>query len=141
MKVWKGPSLRDEDGYRMCFACGRENPIGLKLEVRRDGDGVSAEFTPDERHQGWPGVVHGGIINTLLDEAMAYAAFYRGLYCVTARMEVRLRGTAMVGQRLTISAGLTRHTRRLVEAGGGVRLDDGTLVAEGKATMYIVEQD
>ena len=59
----------------MCFACGQKNPIGLKLSFRREGETVKTEFTPGELHQVWHGVVHGWIINTILDEAMAYVPF------------------------------------------------------------------
>ena len=56
MKEWNGPPLRDVDldNYTMCFACGRDNPIGLKLKLQRDGEAVRTEFTPEEQHQGWP---------------------------------------------------------------------------------------
>ena len=142
MKEWNGPPLRDVDldNYTMCFACGRDNPIGLKLKLQRDGEVVRTEFMPEEQHQGWPGIVHGGIINTILDEAMAYVPFLQGINCVTAKMEVRLKNAAYVGQRLFISSRITRKTRKLVEAKAEISLEDGTPVAEGKAIMYIVEE-
>lgn len=143
MKEWQGPPLRDIDlnNYTMCFACGRDNPFGLKLRLERDGDEVRAEFTPEEHHQGWPGVVHGGILNTVLDEVMAWAAIHQGLFCVTARMEVRIKSTPLVGQRYIASARITANRKRLVEAESEIKLKDGTTVAEGKATMYVVEED
>ena len=76
--------------------------MGLKLKLQRDGEVVRTEFTPEKQHQGWPGVVHGGIINTFLDETMAYVPFLRGINCVTAKMEVRLRNANLVGQQLFI---------------------------------------
>jgi len=140
MRTWKGPSLEPVEGYAMCFVCGQENPIGLKLRFRREGAMVTAEFTPGEYHQGWPGIVHGGIIEALLDEAMCYAPFFHGMYCVTAKMEVRIRQPVLVGQRLLISSTMVRKTRKLVEAEADIVLEDGTPVAEGKATMYVVNQ-
>jgi acyl-coenzyme A thioesterase PaaI-like protein len=142
MKEWNGPPLRDVDldNYTMCFACGRDNPIGLKLKLQRDGEAVRTDFAPEEQHQGWPGIVHGGIINTILDEAMAYVPFLQGINCVTAKMEVRLRSAAYVGQRIFISSRITRKTRRLVEAKAEISLEDGTPVAESKAIMYIIEE-
>ena len=71
---------------------------------------------------------------------MAYVPFLQGINCVTAKMEVRLRNAAYVGQRLFISSRITRKTRKLVEAKAEISLEDGTPVAEGKAIMYIVEQ-
>jgi acyl-coenzyme A thioesterase PaaI-like protein len=142
MIEWQGPPLRNIDlnSYTMCYACGRDNPVGLKLDIRYDGDLVRTEFTPQEHHQGWPGVVHGGILNTILDEVMAYAAIYRGLYCVTARMEVRIRNTPLVGKRYLASAWITSNRKKLVEAQSEISLEDGTKIAEGKATMYLVEE-
>ena len=140
MRAWKGLPIPSMKSYAMCFACGRENPIGLKLTFRREGDAVKAEFTPGEFHQGWPGVIHGGIIETLLDEAMAYVPFFLGLNCVTAKMEVRIRHPVSVGQQLFISSTMARKTRKLVETRGKIALADGTPVAEGKAVMYIVNE-
>ncbi|MFQ5925360.1 MAG: PaaI family thioesterase [Dehalococcoidia bacterium] len=140
MRAWKGLPLALEKGYAMCFACGKENPIGLKLTFRREGDAVKAEFTPGEVHQGWPGVIHGGIIDTLLDEALGYVSFFLGLNCVTAKMEVRIRHPVSVGQQLFISSTLARKTRKLVETRATIALADGTPVAEGKAVMYIVNE-
>lgn len=140
MTAWKGRTLSRREGYPLCFACGQENPIGLKLRFRREGDEVKGEFIPGEYHQGWPGIVHGGIINVLLDEVMAYAPHFLGLNCVTAKMEVRLMHPAPVGKRLLISSTISRRTRKLIEATGKIALEDGTTVAEGKATMYVVEE-
>jgi acyl-coenzyme A thioesterase PaaI-like protein len=142
MSIWKEiAEQQDPNDVPMCFACGRDNKIGLKLKFHRDGKDVKAEFTPGEQYQGWPGVVHGGILNTILDEVMAWAAIHRGLFCVTARMEVRIKSTPLVGQRYIASARVTAHRKRLVEAESEIMLEDGTTIAEGKATMYIVEQD
>ena len=121
----------------MCFACGPQNPIGLKLKFNWDGKEVKAEFTPGELYQGWSGLVHGGIISCLLDEAMSYAALYSGVNSLTARMQVRFKRPLPIDEPLTVTGSVTRKTRRLVETRGEVRLADNTLVAESTATMYI----
>jgi acyl-coenzyme A thioesterase PaaI-like protein len=126
--------------YTMCFACGQENPIGLKLNFRQEGEEARAEFTPGEFHQGWPGIVHGGIINTLLDEAMAYAPFFQGINCVMAKMEVRIMQPVLVGQQLFISSIIARKRRKLIETEAKIAFEDGTPVAEGKAVMYVVDE-
>jgi len=128
----------DTRNFDMCFGCGRNNPIGLKLNLRQDGKTVRAEFTPTELHQGWSDVVHGGIIYCLLDEAMSYTAIFEGVYCVTAKMEARLRRPASIGEPLIITASITRNTRRLIEAKANISLKDGTPIAEGTATMFII---
>ncbi|MGH2486393.1 MAG: PaaI family thioesterase, partial [Ktedonobacterales bacterium] len=62
--------LNDSSAYQQCFACGQRNDIGLRLVFRREGEVIVTEYTPDARYQGFPGVAHGGVIATLLDETM-----------------------------------------------------------------------
>lgn len=131
----------DREDTRKCFGCGSENPIGLKLCFQRDGDKVEAEFTPSELHQGWPGLVHGGILFTLLDEAMGYAFLPRGINGVTARAETAFKRPARVGETLHIVASISKDSRRLVETAATITLGDGTVVAEGKALMYVVSRE
>lgn len=121
-----------------CFGCGPNNPIGLKLKFEWDGKSAKAEFTPTDVYQGWEGIVHGGIVSCLLDEAMAYAAFFEGLPSVTAEAQVKLKRPAMVGEPLVISASITKKTRRLIESAATICLKDGTLVAEGSATQIVI---
>ena len=130
----------NQESWPTCFACGRDNPIGLKLKLQREGEVVRTEFMPEEQHQGWPGVVHGGIITAILDEAMSYVPIFQGLNCVTAKMEIRLQNAAHVVQKLLVSSHITRKTRKLIEATAEMVLEDSTPVAEGKSIMYIVEE-
>lgn len=132
------PSISRRGGLPLCFGCGRDNPIGLKLVFQPKGERVEAEFTTSELHQGWPGIVHGGIIFSLLDEAMGYASHFQGANCLTAKSEVRFKHYASVGEPLLISATMTKKTRRLIKTEAKVTLGDGTIVAEGKALLYVV---
>ena len=62
----------------MCFACGRDNPIGLHIDFHVDDDAVcTAEFTPTENHVGWQDTVHGGIIYAALDDVTANVLYQR----------------------------------------------------------------
>ncbi|SFL60646.1 PaaI family thioesterase [Halanaerobium salsuginis] len=88
---------------RMCFACGKENPISLALKFERISETeVEAKFTPQPIHQGYTGVIHGGILATLLDEAMAYAVGERGIKAFTAELNIRYKKPAQVGEKLVI---------------------------------------
>ncbi len=133
-------SIDTERDLDMCFGCGRNNPIGLKLNLRRQGKTVRTEFTPAKSHQGWSNTVHGGIIYCLLDEAMSYTAIFEGLNCVTAKMEARLKRPASIGEPLIITASITRNARRLINAKANISLKDGTLIAEGTATMFVISK-
>jgi len=130
-------SLNTSPDYSYCFCCGQNNPIGLKLKFVWDGETARTEFTPKKRHQGWEGIVHGGIIISLLDEAMSYAAFFEGQACVTAEVKARLKLPAPVNETLTVTGWLTKKTRKLLESGSTVALKDGTVVAEGSAVHFV----
>jgi uncharacterized protein (TIGR00369 family) len=134
-------SLNTELNEGLCFGCGQNNPIGLKLSFARDGDTIRADFTPDTVHQGWPGVVHGGILACLLDEAMSNAAYLAGVTCLTASLEIRLRQPVKVAVPLVITASVTRHRRKVIETEARVCLKDGTIIAESTAKQYVVENE
>ena len=140
MSIWKEiAAQQDPNDVPMCFACGRDNEIGLKLKFHQDREDIRAEFTPGEQYQGWPGVVHGGIICTMLDEALGYAAGFQGLYAVTARMDVQYKKPAVVGKKLLLSARVSSVSGRDVMSKGQIRDEDGTLVAEAQAKLRIIK--
>ncbi|MBA7564905.1 MAG: PaaI family thioesterase [Dehalococcoidia bacterium] len=137
MTNWPRPPANTTKESDKCFVCGPKNPIGLKLNFSFDGQEVKANFTPGEYHQGWAGLVHGGIISCLLDEAMSYAALYSGVNSLTARMQTRFKRSLPIDEPLTVTGSVTRKTRRLVETKAELKLADDTLVAESTATMFI----
>jgi uncharacterized protein (TIGR00369 family) len=140
MANWPQVSVDTEKEFDMCFVCGQKNPVGLKLKFTQDGQTVRTEFTPGKLYQGWSGLVHGGIISSVLDEAMSYAALFSGVNTVTAKMQTRFKRPAQTGEPLIITARLTKKTRRLAEAKAAVSLKDGTPIADGTATMFILSQ-
>ena len=123
----------------LCFGCGQKNPIGLKLTFAWDGRIARAEFTPGRLYQGYPGIVHGGILSCVLDDAMNHACMFAGMDCLTIEMEVRFKRPAQVEKPLVATAWVTGGNKRLAQTEGRVTLPDGTLVAEGKATWFVVK--
>lgn len=121
----------------LCFGCGKNNPCGLKLNCEWDGKKVRAKFTPTELHQGWEGIIHGGILTTILDEAMGYATYYEGKMGVTGIMQIRFKHPASISQPLIVTASMTKNARRLTETEAKVALKDGTIIAESTAMQYV----
>jgi acyl-coenzyme A thioesterase PaaI-like protein len=130
--------VRDKD-LNKCYGCGTANPLGLKLKFTWDGTSARALWIPGEYHQGWPGLVHGGIIATLLDEAMGYVTWFKGLECVTAKFEVRIRSTIAIGSKLVIVGTLSKETKRLLTVEAAVSHESGDVVAEGTGLMYVTK--
>ena len=121
----------------LCFGCGKRNPCGLKLEFNWDGKVATSSFTPTELHQGWKGIIHGGILSSLLDEAMGYVACFEKVGGVTAAMEVRFKRPVSIGEPLAITAWVSNKARRFVDTEASLTLKDGTVVATAKAKQYI----
>lgn len=125
-----------------CFGCGDNNPIGLRLRFTPNGDGVKASFVPAPEHQGFHDVVHGGIISTVLDEAMAWATARAGLWAVTGEMRVRFRRPLDLGEPSTITARVSGARGRLVMTTAELVLDrDNLPIATASATFVKVDSD
>ena len=127
-----------EDNQR-CFVCGKNNPEGLHLEFALEGSsGVRTTLVVPEHLQGFAGIAHGGILATILDECMVNTVWLRGKMAVTARFEVRLRQPVRVGSRVTFRAEVRRESARGFAVASRAELDDGTVVADGKAVLVKV---
>ena len=125
------PRLYDQ----VCFACGGRNQHGLHLRFSRDGEGaVICRYTPKPEDQGFPGVMHGGVLAALLDESMAWAmwAADRALG-VTAKMETRYRKTVGTEGVLTVRGRVVRMRGRRIEVEASVDDASGERLAESTA--------
>ena len=130
-----------QPGSKMCFVCGVENPIGLHLDIWMDDRQVWTEFTPGPQHQGWPGVLHGGIVATLLDETMGRAAFLKNLWMVTAKMETTYRRPVPIGRPLKITAHIEQLRGGRMIAVGQLALPDGSVAVEATGLYLRIPED
>lgn len=116
--------------------CGASNPHGLGVTFFDDGEEVWTEITPAEHHQGWPGVLHGGIISALLDETIGRVAFLHDRWVQTARLSLRFVKPAPLGKLLRARGTLARDARRLMEMRGELVLaETGEVLAEATGTF------
>jgi uncharacterized protein (TIGR00369 family) len=122
-----------DDNY--CFVCGEKNPHGLYLKFSIHQGKASAEFLPQKTHQGYKDMVHGGIISTLIDEAMVKAALMQGMPAVTAEITVRFKNPLMVGEKAVVEASIIKMNKKIIETSAIVKKSDNTIVAEGHAKL------
>jgi uncharacterized protein (TIGR00369 family) len=127
-----GKKLED-DNY--CFVCGEKNPYGLHLEFSLKKGKVSAEFIPRKTFQGYKDIVHGGIISTLIDEAMVKTALLQGIPAITAEITIRFKNPLIVGEKTIVEATITKMNKRIIETSAVVKKTDNTLIAEGHAKL------
>ena len=123
--------------YHGCFGCGRDNPCGVDLRFSYDGEKVSAIYTPKESHLGFQKVVHGGVVTTLLDEAMwwAVAAMYRQ-NTFTAEIRVEFKHPVEHGSSYTVEGVVKEERRGRVFLTQGVVINEkGEICAKGSGTF------
>jgi len=122
----------------MCFACGKGNPIGLKLDFRFEGEEYVTEFEVRPEYQGWAGIVHGGLLATVLDETMARLLWEKELNAITGRLNVRYHDRLTVGESVTVRARITKQRSPLIETTAKALKTDGTVAAEATAVSMEV---
>jgi uncharacterized protein (TIGR00369 family) len=133
--------MKKQPTFHGCFVCGKGNPFGLQVEFHADGDKVYTEFRAEERHVGWPGFLHGGILYSLLDETVGRAAMMRDMWVMTGRMEVRYYNPVPIGERLTITGEVVKERRTAMELKGEARLSDGRLAAQANGLFMKVSDE
>lgn len=130
------PWGREADLARYCYACGDLNPIGLHLEFKMDGEWAEAQFVAMQEHQGYPGYVHGGVVSSLLDEAMGWATYGRKIWALTGKLETRFRGIVPTNELLTVRGKIENDRGRTLDVIAELRDNDGKLLAESKGLMF-----
>ncbi|HXX33722.1 MAG TPA: hotdog fold domain-containing protein [Thermodesulfobacteriota bacterium] len=120
-----------------CFVCGKNNPNGLQLsfEINKEKQSLKSTFIASPTFQGWDGIVHGGMVSTLLDEAMSKLVYELGYQAVTASLEVRFKKPAPILEPLSIHGEITEVNKRLIKAKAYVAKKDGTILATGISTF------
>lgn len=127
----------------MCFACGLKNPVGLHLRFEDNGvDEVRTEYVAPAHFQGYPGVVHGGIVTALLDEIIGRTPMIGDPehFMMTVTIEVKFRQPVPVETPLTLVGRTLKRKGRLATAQAELRLPDGTLAAEADGVLADIPQ-
>jgi acyl-coenzyme A thioesterase PaaI-like protein len=127
---------------RHCFVCGLENPVGLQLKIYQLGPGlIETTFTAPEHFQGYPGVLHGGIVATILDEISGRAHMgdpSQPRFMFTGKLEVIYRKNVPTGQPLRIVGKAGKAHGRAAEGWAGIYDAAGVLLAEATTLLFDV---
>ena len=124
-----------------CFVCGPDNECGLKSTFKTLENGeIEGVFTPDVKHSGYEGVVHGGIIMGFLDEVLGRLAFNRDRFFLTHTLQVTFRKAASPGKRLKAVAREEKWSSRKFTAAGTVTDEEGDIVATAKGTFLVMSE-
>ena len=131
------PDIRGFQRDDFCFACGQQNEGGLRLQPEAGQGRAVVRWTPPPHYQGYAGVLHGGIISTILDEAMAHAAISLVGRAATAELSLQFLKPVMIGRVLEIRAEVRERRRRILIVGAEL-IQDGELRARGEGKFLVV---
>jgi uncharacterized protein (TIGR00369 family) len=130
---------------RMCFICGIENPVGLKLKIYELEPGViETRFTAPAHFQGYPGVLHGGIAASILDEISGRAQMgdpSQPRFMFTAKLEVKYRRNVPIGVPLRIVGRAGRSKSQTAEGWAGIYDEQDNLLAEANTLLVNVPRE
>ena len=126
---------------RWCFVCGPDNPAGLQIPWTLEDGVARGRFRPGRQHQGWRGIVHGGILAALLDEAMAQRVRMEGVHAVTASLQIRYRKPAPIETWLMTEGHLDAVRSRALQVRAAVLGEDGTCYAEAEGTCVRLKRE
>ncbi len=132
---------------KMCFICGLENPIGLHLHIYEVEPGViETTYIAPEHFQGYPGVLHGGIVGALIDEISARAQMGGDpndpRFMFTAKLEVKYRQNVPIGKLLKIIGKAGKSKSKSAEAWAGIyNAETNELLAEGNTLLINVPDE
>lgn len=129
-------AVRRARRQRTCVVCGQDNPRGLRIRFEPGDDGsVTAVWDPERCWEGFEGVVHGGIVSTVLDEAMSKAVASAGCEALTAELRVRLRRPVTVGGSYRIRGWIVDRLKRRIRTEAGLTGPDGAECAHAWAVF------
>jgi uncharacterized protein (TIGR00369 family) len=125
-----------------CFGCGGDNAGGMKLTFEQDNVNrrIVGRFVLGERYQGGGGMAHGGIIATLLDEAMGKVCRFRDVRAVTAELTVEYLKPVSVAQEIVVEGHEAELKGRNLFLVGEIRNAEGVVLARGRGRFVIIGQ-
>lgn len=126
--------MAQKDLHADCLLCGSRNPLSLGLRFYPDDDGViNATFQAHPGLQGYQGILHGGVVSSLLDSAMTHCLFHQGVEAVTGDLHVRFVKSVPCDARMELRARLLKASPPLYRLRGELIIDGQTMAwAEAK---------
>ena len=130
----RGSDQSRGSNYPNCFGCGADNHSGLRMNLMLEGDQLTTEFIPERQHEGWPGIVHGGVIAAILYEVMENWAYLNGITSMMRSMDTELKAPARIGEAIRAVSWLNDRDGRELSVAGRLSVVNRT-IAEGTASL------
>lgn len=130
----------EDFNYANCFVCGEKNPIGIKLDFKIEKNVEEkfskAEFTLSEVFEGYPGIIHGGIVTSILDEAMAKIILSEGIKAVTLSIQVKFLKSMSPGTAYSVKGSVKSRKKKFIFTTAEIS-EAGNAVAQAEAVFFV----
>lgn len=137
--------MKKQANSKSCFVCGVNNPLGLHMSFYDEAPGrIKALYTVPVEYQGYPRIVHGGIIAAMLDEVAGRTVLGKTnspRWMVTAKLDVRYRKPVPIGEQLVLLGILKEDNGLIVKAHSEIRSLSGVLLAEAEQTLMEIPRE
>lgn len=136
-----GNSFKRQPNSKKCFVCGLESPVGLKMRFEDNKlDQVRARYTVCDDHQGYPGVVHGGVVAAMLDEAGGRTSMINDpdRFMMTGKMTIKYRQPVPTETPLILNGYLINDRGRVAQARSEIVLPNGSIAAEAELMLVAI---
>ena len=125
-----------------CFMCGKNNHDGFKVDFTLVGnDTVFFKVKIPAKYQGYDGIVHGGLISTMLDEVMANCFFQRGIDCLTTEINVKFLKALPVDLEVKVIGKIIKKSKRIGETIGWLEDESSVRYAEGRGKFFLLKEN
>ncbi len=126
------------NSYNKCFVCGKDNPDGLQIKFTYPQEITMAKINLPEKFEGYPGIIHGGIVATLLDEAMAKIVIKKAGEAVTGRMNLEFKKYVKSNTDYLLSGSVDEDKGRILKCSARLVDLEGKVHARAEATFVRV---
>lgn len=132
----------EEKEYKNCFVCGADNPVGLKLDFRYENNLALANWQANKKFEGYDGIIHGGIIASLLDEAVAKIILKNNIIAVTTELNVKYFKPFPSDKEVLITGEITDIRKKIIFGKAKISDKDNPhyVFAEADAKYFIIKQ-
>lgn len=128
-----------EQIYDNCFICGKKNPIGLKIAFNYQDKLAAAAFSLSPHFEGYDGIIHGGIVSAILDEAMAKIILHNNIKAYTVSLNVDFKKPLKPEHPYVVEGAIAAVKRKIVIANASI-FDGNSICAAASGKFFIIEK-
>ncbi len=128
--------------YHKCYVCGKSNKAGFQLTFYKQDDFVFAKTILDEKYIGYEGIIHGGVIATLVDEAMGWACIAKNeKFYYTTNLEVKYIRPVHPGEEIVVSAYVNKEDGKLLLTEANIKDKDDKILVKAWGKFFPAKQE